>query len=207
MGNKIIITIIVCILLIHKGYSQTEKASNHVGAFGLPIFDLFNFYPDNKISGGAIRFDYGTFVRSNLSFGLNFYYADVSNEYGTEAADFHSEKQVIGLTGLNSNLRYYHSIGKKTLIFTSISFGFGNYKLETTDLSTFLKVDDGNESVALLMTGIGLNYFVTKKFALELHIPYVFVNRFSKEPYVENFHTIAPTIGIKYYWNIKESKD
>lgn len=199
-----IIVIMVCILSIHNGYAQTEKASNHVGVSGVPIYDLFNFYPDNKIAGSAIYIDYGIFVRNNLSFGINIYYANVSNEYDTEAADFHKEKQVIALTGLNSNLRYNHSLSEKILIFASISLGFGNYRIETTDLSTSLIVDNSNESVALLMTGIGLNYFVAKNFALELNVPYVFVNRFSKEPYVENVHAIVPSIGIRYYWNTNE---
>lgn len=205
MRNKIII-LIVCLLCMYKGYSQIEKSSNHLGISGLPIYDLFNFFPDNKISGGAINFEYGTFVAKNLSFGFNVYYANVSNEYGTEATDLHREKQIIGLTGLNANLKYYYSLGDKVFVFASVSFGFGNYKYETTNLSNSLIVDDGNEPVSVLMAGLGLDYFVTKNIALELHIPYVFVNRFSDEPYVEDFHTIAPTIGIHYFWNARGTR-
>lgn len=200
MGNKMII-LMVCLLLLQKGYSQIEKTTNHVGISGLPIYDLFNFYPDNKISGAAVYLNYGTFVTKNLSFGLNIYHAGFSNEYSTEAVNLHKEEQVIGLTGLNSTLRYYQSIKEKLLVFASISAGFGNYKLETTNLSNSVKVSNGNEPVTLFMAGIGLNYLFSKNFAFELHIPYVFVNRFSDEPYVENLHTIAPSVGIQYYWN------
>ena len=204
--EKKIKLVIVSILITLTSYSQTDKGSQHVGVAGLLIFDLFNFYPENEISGGAININYGIFIRNNLSFGLNIYRAGASNEYGTEAADFHRENQKIRLMGLNSNLRYYHSLSKRILIFTTVSFGFGNYKIETTNLSNLLKVNEGieKESVGIIMTGVGLNYCVMNNLTLELNIPYIFVKRFSTDPYAENFHTIVPTIGIQYYWNKKE---
>jgi hypothetical protein len=33
------------------------------------------------------------------------------------------------------------------------------------------------------------------------------MNRFSNKPYVENFHGIAPMIGIQYYWKKWKTDD
>jgi hypothetical protein len=112
----------------------------------------------------------------------------------------HNEEQNIAFQGLNSNLRYNRALTKNISVFGIVSFGFGNYKSVTTNLSTNQQIASGNEPIAILMTGLGLNYFVTKQIAIELNIPYVFMNRFSNKPYVENFHGIAPMIGIQYYW-------
>jgi len=49
---------------------------------------------------------------------------------------------------------------------------------------------------------LNINYgiMLTENFALELNLPYVFINRLSTYQYTEGFHTIVPIIGIEYYW-------
>ncbi len=203
--EKSIIICFVSILLSFTGYSQTDKGAQHVGVMGIPIVDIFNFSPENEISGVALNINYGSFVRKNLSVGLNIYSAGFSNEYGTEDIDYHRENQKIRLTGLNSNFRYYYSISENINIFSEFSIGFGYYKIETTNLSTSLIMEDGlkKESVLLIIPGVGLNYRIFNNLSLEFNLPYIFVKRFSTDPYAENSQTILPTLGIQYFWNWK----
>ena len=203
MRNKVIL-IGFCTLFVHQLCAQVGKSTNQVGVSGLPIYDIFNFYPKNEISGGAISVNYGTFVSNKLCFGVNLFYAAYSNQYDTQAKDLHKQKQNNDLMGLNTSLRYYCAIKKNFLVYGVISIGFGINKFQTTNLSTSLIVAKTHEPIALLMAGLGINYFITKNFALELNVPYVFVNRFSYDPYAEHLNSILPTIGIQYYWPYKE---
>lgn len=194
--------IFIFLVIIMPCRAQNDTQSNHVGISGIPVFDILNMFPENQIKGGAININYGTMVIENLSFGVNVIFSSVSNEYETESLDFHKENQEIKIIGISPNLRYYLRIKKKFSIFGQASLGFGNYSEKTTDLSTSEPVNygDANESIMILTAGLGMNYFISEKFALELNIPYVFMNRLSTDQYIEDFQTIAPMIGIQYYW-------
>ncbi|MFK5879164.1 MAG: outer membrane beta-barrel protein [Flavobacteriaceae bacterium] len=196
------IVILIYFVIVMPCRAQNDSHSNHVGVGGLPVFDVLNMFPENQIKGGAININYGAMVSENLSFGVNLFYSGVSNEYKTESIDLHKENQEIRIIGISPNLRYYFRIKEKFIIFGLASVGFGNYNEKTTNLMTSEPVNygDENESIMILTAGLGLNYFLSEKFALELNVPYVFTNRFSKDQYVEDFHTIAPMIGIQYYW-------
>lgn len=194
--------VIIYLILSIPCRAQNDIHSNHVGVSGVPIFDVLNMFPDNQIKGGAININYGTMIIKNLSFGVNLYYSGVSNEYKTESIDLHKEKQEIKIIGISPNLRYQFRVKEKLFFYGLASIGFGNYNEKTTNLMTSEPVNYGveNESILILTAGLGVNYFLFDNFALELSVPYVFVNRLSTDQYVEDFHTIAPMIGIQYFW-------
>lgn len=183
-------------------YAQTEKGMNQVGLSGVPLFDVLGLYPDNEIAGGAFMANYGTFINDHMSFGVQPYYARAANEYPVEGPSLYRQRQAIRVIGLSAYLRYYYLATPKWWLFGSTSLGFGNYHEETTDLATLRRVNEGNEneSVSLLTVGVGVDYWVTSRLALELNTSYAFVYEFSTDPYSEDFHTIIPTLGVQYYW-------
>jgi len=181
---------------------QDNSPSNHVGINAVPIFDFLKMYPENQIKGAAIDFNYGKMVSKNISFGVNLYYSGVSNEYKTESIDLHKERQEIKIIGISPNLRYHFRIKKKLILYGQVSLGFGNYNEKTTNLLTSEPVNYGNEneSILLMTAGIGMNYFFFKNIALDINVPYIYLNRLSTQQYVEDFHTVAPMLGIQFSW-------
>lgn len=193
---------LVYLMIVVPGIGQDKKPSNHIGINGIPIFDVLNSYPDNQINGSAITFNYGVMVSRNLSFGVNLYYSGVSNEYVTESLSPRTERQQINVVGISPNLRYHYRIREKLMLYAQASIGFGNYREKTTDLNTsqprYYKND--NDSMIMTMAGLGMNYFFSEKIALDLNVSYVYLNRLSSQRYVYDFQTIAPMIGIQFYW-------
>jgi opacity protein-like surface antigen len=183
-----------------KGYCQLEKTTNQVGVSALPIFDVLKFFPDNKISGIAISGNLGYCTINRVSVGIQPYYAQVSNTYSNTL--FERENQGIKLYGLNTYLRYYFISKEKFLIYSLASVGFGNSEQKTVNLSsqTFVKNSHSDKSVFTYMLGIGVNYFILKNIALELNIPYLNVKYISTDPNDNHFQTVAPSIGLQYYW-------
>ncbi len=163
---------------------------------------MLNSYPENQINGGAITLNYGIMVSKNLSFGVNLYYSGVSNEYKTESINPQTERQEINIIGISPNLKYHYSIKEKLMLYAQASIGFGNYNEKTTNLTTSQAINYGseNESMVLTMAGIGMNYFFTEKIALDFNVSYVYLNRLSTRQYAYDFHTVAPMIGIQFYW-------
>lgn len=192
----------VFLIISVKGKGQENRPSNHIGVNGIPIFDVLNSYPENQINGGAITLNYGIMVSGNLSFGVNLYYSGVSNEYKTESINPQAERQEINIIGISPNLKYHYRIKEKLMLYGQASIGFGNYNEKTINLNTSQAINYGseNESMVLTMAGIGMNYFFTEKVALDFNVSYVYLNRLSTQRYAYDFHTVAPMIGIQFYW-------
>ena len=161
--------VFIYLILVMPCRAQSDIHSNHIGVSGVPVFDVLNMFPDNQIKGGAFNINYGTMIIENLSFGMNLYYSRVSNEYKTESFDLHKERQEIKIIGISPNLRYQFRVKEKLLFYALTSVGFGNYNEKTTNLMTSEPVNygDENESILMLKAGLGMNYFLSEKFALE----------------------------------------
>ncbi len=200
--KKILMSIILSLVLLFNGFSQYEKSSIQVGISALPIYDVLNLFPDNQISGVVVMPNFGFFIMDKLSFGINPYYAKASNSYNSAAIDKHKENQQISLYGLNAYLRYYFITKEKISFYAMFSNGFGDIEKKTTNLSTSAKVDNGypNKAIYTAMLGVGIDYFVTKKIAIELNVPFIVMRFFSPEQYDSNFNTIVPTLGLQIYW-------
>ncbi len=199
-----IITLIIFISVISilPTSAQENPTTNHAGIGGIPVFDVLNMFPENQISGAALSVNYGKIIFPNLSFGVNLYYSSVSNEYTSQSMDLHKEQQDIKVLAISPNLRYQFKLSNKFILFGQSSIGFGNYNEKTKNLSNSATINNGDENKSILMVtaGLGANYFVFKNLALELNIPYVYLNRLSSLENVDDFHTIAPMIGIQYFW-------
>jgi hypothetical protein len=198
--KKTLLTFILFSIFILKGYCQLEKTTTQVGVSALPIFDVLKFFPDNKISGIAVTGNLGYLGMKNISVGIQPYYAQVSNSYPSGL--FEKEKQEIKLYGLNTYLRYYFIRKEKFLAYSLASIGFGNSEQKTTKVSslTLVKNSHTDKSVLIIMAGVGINYFIIENLALELNIPYFNVKYISTDPNDIRFQTIAPTIGLQFYW-------
>ncbi|MGQ0829247.1 MAG: outer membrane beta-barrel protein [Bacteroidota bacterium] len=186
-------------LFLLKGFSQIEKTTTQVGVSVLPVFDILQLVPDNKISGLAVSGNIGYHTIKNMSVGINPYYAEVVNSYPSDYSK-ERERQNIKLYGLNTYLRYYIINRAKFLAYSFISLGFGAFEQKTFNASTRYLIETNINPVFILQGGIGINYFVTERLALELNIPYTYVNHISTNPDFSYFHTVAPTIGLQFYW-------
>lgn len=195
--------IIISLAFLANAYSQTEKSTKQAGISVLPIYDILNTYPDNKIAGGAVMGNFGFFVMNDLSIGLMPYYGQVSNKYNISTFDFHEERQDISLYGLNTYMRYYFFKKKKVLVYASASFGFGNIHKQTTNLAIQSLVDysESDDSVYTILAGLGVNYSLSPRISLELNIPYTVLRHISGQVNDSDFQTIAPMIGVQYNWN------
>lgn len=184
---------------ITKVYCQLERNTTQIGISGLPVFDVLKFFPDNKISGVAVTGNLGYLGLKNTSVGIQPYYAKVSNIYTRLSK---KEKQEIKLYGLNTYVRYYFIRKEKFLTYTSASLGFGNSEDRTIDLSSLIPIKNSqsNTSVFVAMLGAGLNYFIIKNLALELNVSYINIKYIATPPYNVRFQTVAPTIGLQFYW-------
>lgn len=198
--KNILFTFIFFSIFMFRGYCQLEKTTNQVGVSALPIFDVLKLMPNNKISGMAVSVNLGYLAMKNMSIGIQPYYSQVSNSYTSPLGD--KERQDIKLYGLNTYLRYYFVSKEKFLAYSLVSAGFGNSEQKTTNLDTqtLVKYSHTNKSVFTFMLGVGINYFVIKNLALELNVPYINVKYISTDPNDMRFQTIAPTIGLQFFW-------
>lgn len=201
--KKYIFVFLFSLFGLFHGYSQLKKTTTQVGISVLPIFDVFKIFPKNEISGLAVSGNLGYLTVENMSIGILPYYSKVSNSYYTTGSGGGiKEKQNIKLFGLNTYLRYYFISKEKFLMYSQGAAGFGNFEQKTSYVSslTFTKNTHTNKSVFTFLLGVGANYFVAKNFAIELNVPYLYVNQFSTDPNDKDFQTIAPTIGFQFYW-------
>lgn len=198
-----LIAIIVFSLSFRNSFAQIEKTATQVGISVLPILDVLKFFPENEIYGFAVAGNLGYLTINKLSIGIQPYYSKVSNSYSsTWYGGSVKEHQQIQLYGLNTYLRYYFVSKEKFLTYAQGSAGFGNFEQKTSYASslTYIKNSHTNKAVFTALFGVGASYFVSKNFAIELNVPYIYVNQISTNPYDKDFHSIAPTIGFQFYW-------
>jgi opacity protein-like surface antigen len=197
--KKLLFTYLLSFIFIVNAFGQLEKKTNQMGISALPVFDVFNIFPNNKISGFAMTGNFGYFAVKNLSIGMQPYYAQVSNSYTSSLLQ--KENQEIKLYGLNTYVRYYFIKKEKFLTYSLASIGFGNSDQKTTILSspTFPSNPHYNKSTMVFMLGVGADYFIMNNLALEVNVPYFNVKYFSTDPNM-HFQTAVPTIGLQFYW-------
>src|ERR1017187_8382266 len=104
-----------------------EQTTSQAGIAVLPVYDIFNVLPKNKISGFAISGNFGYLTVKNISVGINPYYSQPTNSYNnTPTISSNEQTQNIKLYGLNTYLRFYFIKKNKFLAYTSVSVVFGN---------------------------------------------------------------------------------
>lgn len=194
---------ILCILLFSvsflNGYAQIEKNTSQAGISALPVLDVLNLFPQNSISGFGVMGNLGYFPIKNLSIGINPYYSRVSNSYDDYLIPYGDirKEEKISLYGLNAYLRYYVFSKGKFSLYPTVSLGFGNLEKEIFMRPGTARLGHGSTSVLTCYAGAGVNYFITERVALELNVPYMYVQYLP--PATTGFHTIAPTIGVQFY--------
>ncbi|MCW3083384.1 MAG: hypothetical protein JWP12_750 [Bacteroidetes bacterium] len=196
--KKITITFIILYGISFTGLAQFEKGTTQTGASALPVFDVLNIAPHNSISGFGGKANVSFFPVKNLSIGLSPFAAEVKNGYTyTTSLSSLKKEETIKLFGLGMCLRYYVLLNKKFTIYPEFDLGFGNLNTRTST-EGHSKIKERNTSILVGSLGIGANYFLTEKVALELNVTYLTVNEFANRP--ENFKTIAPTIGVQFFF-------
>ncbi len=197
--KKTSLTFILFCIISFTGFAQFEKGTTQIGASALPVFDILKIAPDNSISGLGGKANLSFFPVKNLSVGLSPFAAEVKNNY-TYTTSFSSLKKEerIRLFGLGMCLRYYVLLSKKFAIYPELDLGLGNLNTRTST-EGHSKIKERNTSIVVGSLGVGANYFLTEKVALELNVTYLDVNEFSNRD--ENFKTIAPTIGVQFFFH------
>ncbi|MDQ3048639.1 MAG: outer membrane beta-barrel protein [Bacteroidota bacterium] len=193
---------IFCLLLSTSIFAQMERRTSFVSVSGLPVFDVLKLFPENKIRGYGAIANLGFFPVKNLSIGFTPYIAQVSNSYNNSYISFYGtfrKEEKIRLMGINATLRYYLNQGKISF-YPFISGGFANLDITSYKQEGNTKLSNDNKSVSIVMFGLGVNYFLTEKFTLELNLPYMYLQSFSHD-YNDHvsFGTISPTLGIGFY--------
>lgn len=200
MTKKILFAFLFTLYLL-KGYSQIEKHSTQAGIGFLPIFDAFKLFPENKLSGLGISANLGYFAIKKISIGINPFYGQAVNEYDyTQYNVIRRKQENIKIYGLNAYLRYYIIAKNKFLAYPSLAIGFGAAEQRTIDVESKVLTGKENAPAFIFSLGVGINYFITEKFALELHIPYINIKYLTTDVIDPQWQTIAPTIGFQFHW-------
>jgi hypothetical protein len=196
--KKLLTIFIILLVYSFNGYSQIEKNTIQIGASALPIYDIFKIAPKNSIAGFGVTTNIGFFPIKNLSVGVSPYYAQVLNgyDYSTYYSTIRKEEH-LKFYGLNMYIRYYIFSIKKFSFYASLQAGFGNLSKKVFNAENQQLVSTDNSSVFISSLGVGVNYFLKEKIALELNVPYLDVHNFSLTGI--NFKTIAPTIGVQFF--------
>jgi len=174
-----------------KVTAQIKKGDVHIGIAGFPIIDIFNSYPDNKITGLGLLGQIGFFPHKNLYLGLNPYYVKVKNRF-PELGTMTEENQRI--FGINTSMSFYMGLSTKFYVYGGVNFGLGaaDHQRFNVPMNISSKVTYPIFTIAPVL---GLHYFITKNFTLNFNLPLINIKYISYSN-IENFKTLAPTIGV-----------
>lgn len=178
-----------------KVSAQIEKGDVHIGVSGLPIVDLFNYYPDNKITGLGVMGQIGFFPHKNIFLGLNPYYAKVKNRY-PESGSMSNEN--IKIYGINTSLSYYGAITSRFYLSAGVSFGIGVLD-EKKYMDNWRFSRNATHPVFVVAPSLGVHYFITQKMAFNFNLPLINLKHISYTN-KDNFRTLAPAIGLGFFF-------
>ena len=176
--------IVFCIAIFSSlnSFSQVEKGKTLVGGY----FDisLSSETVESTIGAGTIKIKnpssfefriepyFGKMISDNSAIGIRFAY----NFFKTIDFDyFGTEKDNIikqNLFYISPYTRYYKNLGEKLFMFTEavMHFGTGTQKQKKLDNSNLVVDDEPLKYLVLSpQLGLGFNYFISKKYALELY--------------------------------------
>ncbi|HEX8549658.1 MAG TPA: outer membrane beta-barrel protein [Cytophagaceae bacterium] len=177
--------------------AQIEKGDVHIGIAGLPIVDLFNIYPDNKINGLGLTGQVGFFPHKNIYLGINPYYVKVKNRYPDSGS---MTDETIKVYGINTALSYYVGLTSKFYIYAGLSAGVGAADHQRSNNAVGYISSQTTYPIFTVAPGIGLHYFITEKMTLNLNLPLLNIKYISYSKDEESFRTIAPTIGVGFFF-------
>jgi hypothetical protein len=175
--------------------SQIEKRSTQIGISALPVFDAFNLFPKNSISGVAVIVNLGYFPAQDLAVGISPYYAKVRNSYYYPQYSGTKNVEDIQLFGMNIYTRYYFLSQKRISIYPLIAAGFGNIVLKKAVGGAVVQSSTTSAPALSFTGGLGLNCSLTQRIALELNAPYLYVKSVTN---TLEFKTFAPTLGFQF---------
>ena len=200
-----------CLLLILvPGWLDAQERSNfrtHAGISAMPIIDILGQAPGNEISGVAAVANFGSFINPRLSFGVNPYYATVTNVYTSISP--YVERQQLTAFGLNAFLRGYFVSRPGFSAFMLASGGFGamSEKITTTDpLSQHFNARVELLPLASFFAGPGVSWNFTPWFALEADVPVAILYFMEDYDTGRKFSTVLPTVGLQFYFGRSEGK-
>lgn len=196
MKARIILAAIAIVAFTsYKTFAQIKKGDVHIGISGLPIVDVFNSYPDNKITGLGISGQIGFFPFKNLYLGLNPYYVKVKNRYPEDGM---MTQEDLKIYGINTAIYYYGAVTSKFYIYAGLSAGFGVSDEKMQNSATTIKSAVAYP-ILTAAPGIGIHYFISERMTLNLNLPLISAKYISYSN-VDNFKTIAPMIGVGFFF-------
>jgi len=175
--KKVIFYVIVALLIIQTGFSQTVDnkyaiginylKNEYVGDYGSGIFNFNRFYSGVGLSLGRYlnpSFDLGL----QGTFGNYGYYSDVINQFSGSKFDL----SLYGHYKFNNG--YILPENSKLSPFVSLGLGFANYSLNNNATPWPTIIVDKPDFVIPL--GLGLKYQITPNFALQYQYLYNFTS-------------------------------
>jgi len=193
--HVILLVFFLASFLPSKVSAQIEKGTVHLGIAGLPIVDVFNIYPDNKITGLGLTGQIGFFPLKNLYLGINPYYVKVKNRYPDMGS---TTEETLKIYGINTLIAYYVPLSPKFFIYGGLSLGFGVQDDQESD-AAMITANYATYPIFVVAPGLGIHYFITKTTSLNFNLPLINVNQISYFK-SENFQTLAPTIGVGFFF-------
>lgn len=180
-----------------------EKPYLQAGVAVLPLFDVLQIFPQNKISGAALFGELGVSIGPRFNMGIHPYFASAMNTYSFDPAQPVAYRQELSFIGLNTYLRGYFLSNSRWAFYLFASAGFGNLGERTRDLQTgkFLTPQAHYSSIATFLAGPGVNYFLGRRLALAFNLPYAVMYNFSAPAAEKYFLTVTPNIGFHVFWN------
>ena len=175
--------------------AQIKKGDLHLGISGLPIVDIFNSYPNNKITGIGLMGQIGFFPHKNLYLGLSPYYVKVKNRF-PELGTITEEHQRI--FGLNTSISYYLALSTKLYVYGGVSLGLGVADHQSFNIARNTSIKN-TYPVLTIAPGLGIHYFITKRMTLNFNLSLIDLKYLSYSN-KNKFTTLAPMIGGGYFF-------
>ncbi len=187
-----------------KGFSQVEKGKHMIG--GYLNISLSSETIETTAGTGTIKtknpskFEFsiqpyfGGMVADNTAIGIRFdfdYSREVDFDYFglTNGGGDNIIKQQLFF--VSPFARYYKSLGEKLFMFTEPVVHFGTGTLKQKRLENFYQVVDDEpikEWVLSPQLGLGFNYFISEKYALELYWAGMYYRyMITKQTYPDNY--------------------
>jgi hypothetical protein len=124
LKKKLFVFFLFCVFSF-RGNAQIEKGTTQLGIGVLPIYDVFNLFPEAELSGLAVSANFGYLAIKRMSVGMNPYYAQISNTYKYSSYNtIRTDEERAKIYGLNVYLRYSVISKNKFLVYPSLSCCF-----------------------------------------------------------------------------------
>lgn len=190
---------LIYLLLIVFGISwhsnaQYDKNNIKLSASALPLFGSSGSF--NGINGIVVKPAVGFLVSSKFSVDVNFSYASLGDLKVNNVDSFYRSYAFV------PSARYHVINNSNWRIFGEIGFGLGTVKYEPDDKNEDSSIhQEISGGISVFSLGVGVNYFFSQKFGIELVLPYLNSNNITSNTTNNIYSGFGPTIGVVFVLN------